>query len=315
MDVIHLFGEVGWEITNTSVQQVLASTTGDTLIRISTVGGDVSHGVAVYEVIKAEVEKGRKIVTEAIGEVSSAGTLILQAGSVRAARMSTYGMYHLPWAMSAGNYKHFQKTSEDLRTIGEAAGNIYAAKLGGKEQAQSLMEFDGYLTAEQMKAANLIDVIIDADEKEQYNSRASARAQKSHLKIADMDFLEKLGITKAKAEAVVEPAVEPTPAIDMAAVMGALSQLTDSVKAIADNQAVIAEENENIKGALGQLATKQAAVSTRVVTPASEPAARPFDMEGYLRAKGLPILPEKVVKNHADLYKTMLDIYDPTQTN
>lgn len=61
---------------------------------LNTPGGDVEHGLAIYDTIRMLVASGTEVHVVGLGRVASMGTVIMQAGSRRIATPNTQFLVH-----------------------------------------------------------------------------------------------------------------------------------------------------------------------------------------------------------------------------
>lgn len=79
-----------------SLHRVLAGTSqkGPLLVILNSPGGNVEHGLAIYDCIKAITESGTEVDILGLGLVASMGTVIMQAGTRRFSASSTQFLVH-----------------------------------------------------------------------------------------------------------------------------------------------------------------------------------------------------------------------------
>lgn len=132
-------------------------------IRINSNGGEVYCGIAIYNAIKNSKADVHIYVD---GIAASMASVIALCG--QPVEMSKYArlMLHSVSGGCYGNKKDMQKCIEEIESLEDSLGDIYAGKLGiTKEEVKSLY-FDGedhWLTAEEALHLGFIDGIYDTE--------------------------------------------------------------------------------------------------------------------------------------------------------
>lgn len=156
---IDLFGEIGWEVTINSVKDAINNNKNEDInFVISSLGGDVNHGLAIHDLIKTHSGKTKATI---IGMTASAGTII--AMSCDEIEMSENALFliHNSWTFTEGNKEDFNKTIKDLQQIDNIMVGIYQKKTGLKnEEITELMNAENWLTAEEAKELGLVNSVI-----------------------------------------------------------------------------------------------------------------------------------------------------------
>ena len=124
-------GEVGWDVTLSSVRQQFIAVENPTHInvKINSVGGDVDEGFAIHDYLRSH---GLPVTTVGEGRVYSIATVILLAGDEGERFMSPNSqfMVHNPWAYVAGNADELETYTAELRRRETQLAQFYAAKTG-----------------------------------------------------------------------------------------------------------------------------------------------------------------------------------------
>lgn len=132
-------------------------------IHISSRGGYVSTGLAVYSQIKAfECPKKTAYID---GIAASIATVIAMAADEVVMNESGLMMIHNPWAQASGNAEQHRKLADDLDIMASAAVNAYLGHAKGKiseEKLRELMGKESWLTADRCMEYGLCDTIIDS---------------------------------------------------------------------------------------------------------------------------------------------------------
>jgi ATP-dependent Clp protease protease subunit len=127
-------------------------------IWINTPGGDEVSGYAIYDVVS---KSQCRIIGVAVGECSSAGTLVLQACDVRTAYPSTYFLYHDGSISVSGSMRDVEAQTDANRSSRLRYYQILSDRTGKPASYWNRkLAKDLCLTAEQALQEHLIDEII-----------------------------------------------------------------------------------------------------------------------------------------------------------
>ncbi len=129
---IDILGYIGddWDGLNTTDWQIRHALPDHTVaeidVYINSEGGDVSHGLAIYNYLK---QHPAKINTYILGNASSAASLIFLAGENRYMPAGTFAVIHNPWSCFCGDHNDAERSSALLRGVAEAMIGLYAQHL------------------------------------------------------------------------------------------------------------------------------------------------------------------------------------------
>lgn len=121
------------------------------VVNISSLGGDVDHGLAIHDLLASN---SAPVETHVIGMTASAATIIAQAGDERFMSDNALYLVHRAWTIGMGNANDFAALAKDLETIDDRISNIYAKRSG----------FDQSDFMELMNEANGDGIWISADD-------------------------------------------------------------------------------------------------------------------------------------------------------
>lgn len=132
-------------------------------VRINSNGGEVYCGIAIYNALKNSRADVRIYVD---GIAASMASVIALCG--KPVEMSKYArlMLHSVSGGCYGNKKDMQKCIEEIESLEDSLGDIYAARLGMTKEEVKAAYFDGedhWLTADEALRLNFIDGIYDAE--------------------------------------------------------------------------------------------------------------------------------------------------------
>lgn len=165
---IFLYGDIGdyYEVQSVRVAGELleAEKAGRRVnIRINSNGGEVYCGIAIYNAIKGCKADVHLYVD---GIAASMASVIALCG--KPVEMSKYArlMLHSVSGGCYGNKKDMQKCIEEIESLEDSLGDIYAARLGMTKEEVKAAYFDGedhWLTADEALRLGFVDGIYDAE--------------------------------------------------------------------------------------------------------------------------------------------------------
>lgn len=142
---------------------ILASISNDPITIITNnVGGDVTHGMALYDVIK---ECAAPITMVVFGQASSMGSVILQAATIRLMAPNSIQMLHYGTLGASGENLTVYKTIKEAKRIDKWMERMYLSKITQKHEGftipriQEMLKSDTYLTADKSVELGLADGI------------------------------------------------------------------------------------------------------------------------------------------------------------
>lgn len=158
---VYIYGDIGWGVSAQTFAEELKKIPADTPIslRVSSSGGDVWAGLAIYNLILARKSKVTAYVDGIAASMASA--IICAAGKVVAASNS-WVMIHNAWTFAAGDGDDLRKQAELLDSIRDQLAGIYEARTGkSRDEIISAMAAETWLTADDAKAFGLVDDVAD----------------------------------------------------------------------------------------------------------------------------------------------------------
>lgn len=182
---LQIYGDIGpsWadeQITDLTVsgslQKLKEGGAKDLHVHINSGGGNVFHGMAIYNSIKGW-DRGQKVgIVD--GLAASAASLILMAcDDIRMSKASLM-MIHEPSGYAGGREKDMKKAAERLSKVRDVMVDVYVAKTGHtKAKIEKLLDDETWLTPEQAVSEKFANSVIDSDEEEveaKINSSISA---------------------------------------------------------------------------------------------------------------------------------------------
>jgi ATP-dependent Clp endopeptidase proteolytic subunit ClpP len=132
-------------------------------ILMNNLGGEVYHGLAIYDAIRACKSNVTIVV---IGQASSMGSIILQAADERIMSENSVQMIHYGTLGVEGHAKTTYKHAEENKRIDKWMEKMYLQKIQEKQplytiaRLQRLLDHDTFLTAQQSVELGLADKIL-----------------------------------------------------------------------------------------------------------------------------------------------------------
>lgn len=128
---------------------------------INTQGGDVVHGLALYDFLGELKALGHRLTTVAIGQAASFGSVLLQAGDRRLIGRNASVLLHEISSYASGKLTTMEDEIEFTRSLERRLLAILASrsKLSVEEIAARWSRKDWWLTAEEVVALGLADAI------------------------------------------------------------------------------------------------------------------------------------------------------------
>jgi ATP-dependent protease ClpP protease subunit len=149
------------EVSANDIAQALAAlpeTCQQVTVHINSMGGDVSHGVAIYNALRTH----RAHVTTVVeGFACSIASVIFMGGDERVMRDASLLMIHNAWMYTGGNAKELRKAADDLDTITELSKRAYMARAKEeltRELLDQLMDAETWILPERAVELGLADV-------------------------------------------------------------------------------------------------------------------------------------------------------------
>ena len=171
--VINIFGYIGPGdgfftedgVTLASVQAQIDQVAEDQdtiTVRISSYGGSVDEGEAIYSALK---NSGKKVEVEIIGQAYSIASVIAMAADPGSLRIAENGkvMIHQAWTFSSGNADQLEDVIEELREIDELIFSYYMKRPNAKANENTLREYfaeEKILNADKAIELGLADSLI-----------------------------------------------------------------------------------------------------------------------------------------------------------
>ena len=162
---IYIYEEISdwWGIGKNDLLNILKSNNVSKInLRISSPGGSVDDGLAMYDLIK---KHPANVTAYLSGFVASAATLIAMAADYVIASPVSFFLGHESSTYSSGNKHDLRKDADFLDIIDNTIAEIYSKKTGSSvEDMHEFIKKDEFITAEEARQMGLVDEVSDSEE-------------------------------------------------------------------------------------------------------------------------------------------------------
>jgi len=118
-------------------------------IDITSNGGDVTVGMAIYTIIKDQVNKGIVVNIRVVGVAASMGSIIALSGTTLEIVHGSWLMIHNPISLTFGDYQEHLNRADMLKTIRDSMANIYTEHSEiEKSEIESMMKAETWISSE-----------------------------------------------------------------------------------------------------------------------------------------------------------------------
>lgn len=158
---IRLYDEIGfWGVTEEDFAQDLDQITADEIeVQISSDGGDVFAGIAIYNLLRMH---SARVTTRVDGLAASIASVIVQAGDHRVMVGSSQQMIHPAWGVAIGPASEMREFADLLDKQTDVIAGIYAERSGQDLEVwrDKLAGPDVWMTADEAVEAGLADEVL-----------------------------------------------------------------------------------------------------------------------------------------------------------
>jgi ATP-dependent Clp protease, protease subunit len=174
--------------------------TDNLIVRLNSMGGSVSEGLAIYNLLN---EFKGNLTTIVDGFACSAASVIFMAGKKRIVPESGLLMIHNAWSYALGDSNAMKKAAEDLEKITQPSINIYVSKTGLEEsKVKEMMDKETWITSQEALEMGFATTIEKDDEAKQ-----SLETHYLHKMVMRLKELERVQIA-VEPQTVAEPQIE-----------------------------------------------------------------------------------------------------------
>lgn len=151
---LYIYGDITstkWfeeDVTAKGIVEEINSISADVInVYISSYGGEVQAGLAIYNALKRHKAK---VKTYCDGFACSIASVIFMAGDERIMNDSSLLMIHNAWSFAEGNAKELKKIAEDLEKITQASVSAYKAHSNlTEEEIVEMMDNETWILPEE----------------------------------------------------------------------------------------------------------------------------------------------------------------------
>lgn len=163
MTIIKIDEEIGyWGISASVINRQLNEASGDITIEISSPGGSVYEGIAIFNAIKA-YNKG-EVTTVIVSLAASMASIIALAGDKIKAYDNSLYMIHNASMWAGGDAKELRKKADHLESITNMLAKNYISKSGKSEkEIIKLLDDETWFYGSEIMEAGFVDEIIASD--------------------------------------------------------------------------------------------------------------------------------------------------------
>ena len=137
--------------------EVDAITTPHIQVNIDSLGGSVSDGFAIHDLLATHPAK---VTAKIIGWTASAGTVIAMGADEVEISENNFFLIHNTWTGVVGNAKELRDTATELDKFDDKLVSIYKGKTGmRRDSLRNLMAKEEWLSAETAKEYGFVDSI------------------------------------------------------------------------------------------------------------------------------------------------------------
>jgi len=172
---IRIYEEIGyWGITEEDFARDLAEITADEIeVQISSPGGDVFAGIAIYNALRAHPAR---VTTRVDSMAASAASIVVQAGDHRVMLTASQQMIHNAWGLAIGDADDMREMAEVLDMQTKVLAGIYAERSDKPvDHWLELMAAASWFTAEEAVEAGLADEVVKPARQEASNMARELR--------------------------------------------------------------------------------------------------------------------------------------------
>jgi ATP-dependent protease ClpP protease subunit len=162
---LYIYDEIGyWGDTAASLVDQLNGVTGDEIdVHISSPGGDIFDGLAIYQALK---DHPAKVNVRIDGLAASIASVIAMAGDKVIIAPKASMMIHDGWTMAVGNAAELRKTADLLDKQSGIIASVYADRSNSDANTwRDAMREETWYTAQEALDAGLVDEIEGQEKK------------------------------------------------------------------------------------------------------------------------------------------------------
>ena len=160
--IVEIFGDIGaWGISAKQFSQDLKAVgeVTDIDLRITSPGGDVFEGMAIYNMLR---NHPARVAGSVLGLAASMGSVILMASDTISMPENAMMMIHKPWTIQGGNADDMRSCAEMLDKVEGSLVMAYVAKTGKTaEEVHALLNAETWMTGAEAVAMGFADTLLE----------------------------------------------------------------------------------------------------------------------------------------------------------
>jgi len=202
MKTINIDGVIGWDVTAADIRVEFKAAGGDEIdLVISSPGGSVYEGLAIYNAIKDYRKQGGKVNARIVGLAASMATYVPLAADSITIEDNAIWMIHNPYSVCMGDQNDMNKEAEILSGIAVIMASAYSKKSGKtSEEIRQMMDEETYLFNGEIIENGFADFgTVSENSKNKTAAMATARTSFEAMKVSMSKQPEKLQTDKAAA--------------------------------------------------------------------------------------------------------------------
>ena len=140
-------------------------------VHISSYGGEVKEGLAIYNALRAHKAK---VITYCDSFACSIASVIFMAGDERIMNAASLLMVHNAWTYAEGNAAELRKQADDLEVITSASVEAYKARASiSEEEIRKLMDNETWIAPDKaVEYGFATGIVEEKSDKASQNARA-----------------------------------------------------------------------------------------------------------------------------------------------
>lgn len=163
--ILILHGEINEENCNSAARKLIylqLKKVKSVKIILNSVGGEVYHGLLLYNTLEEMKKKGIEVIVEARGVCASMAVIILQGGKPRLASKYTRFLLHEASCWAYGKASEVKEESEELEKVNTMLDEILVkeSKMTLKELQKRTRKKDWWISASEALKYGIIDKVI-----------------------------------------------------------------------------------------------------------------------------------------------------------
>ncbi len=179
---LELDGIIGLDVTARDVREKLSKAKKDDIeIRVSSPGGSVYQGIAIYNELRDYRRNGGRISARVVGLAASMASYIPLAADTVEIEDNAVFMIHNPWTIAAGNQNDMRKAADELDSLAVVLAKAYTDKTGkSAADIRKMMDEESFFYGSEIINAGFADSMTEAGEGADDKAEAFAFA-KTHV--------------------------------------------------------------------------------------------------------------------------------------